>query len=205
MARYNEILVGRYNRFAQKLLGIKGGPPAAQLQSDIGLGIQLFHGRETFLHQGWTSWGKTGAQVGVTASIIQLRNPSNSGILAVIEKITIVNNSVATTDTYNITTGALLVDQATALSGQPRDTRQLSQASGCVYSQGSALAVSGNQLWSTTLAAAAPHDVIVEHPEHEFVLTPGFGLQVSTQLAAGTQRTAIWWRERPLEDGELVQ
>src|SRR5258708_26699837 len=36
MARFNEILVGRYNRYLQKLLGIKGPPPSAQRSPEVG-------------------------------------------------------------------------------------------------------------------------------------------------------------------------
>jgi len=35
MAKFNEILAGRYNRFLQKLFQMKGGPPSAQLSSEI--------------------------------------------------------------------------------------------------------------------------------------------------------------------------
>jgi len=35
MAVYNEIGIGRWNRFIQKLTDIKGSPPARQLASEI--------------------------------------------------------------------------------------------------------------------------------------------------------------------------
>src|SRR5882762_4396490 len=41
MARFNEILTGRYNRFLQKLLQMKGGPPSAQLASEIQPGFNV--------------------------------------------------------------------------------------------------------------------------------------------------------------------
>src|SRR5437879_9618272 len=88
MAAFNEILSGRYNRFLQKLLQMKGGPPAAQLASEVGAQITLYHGSETMYLQGWELFGggyDVGPQVGV-ASAVRLRNPGNSGVVGVVTK-----------------------------------------------------------------------------------------------------------------------
>src|SRR5438445_12035826 len=88
MAAFNEILSGRYNRFLQKLLQIKGGPPAAQLASEVGAQITLYHGSETTYLQGWELFGggyDVRPQVGV-ASAVGLRHAGNSGVVGVVTK-----------------------------------------------------------------------------------------------------------------------
>src|SRR5260370_7764711 len=57
MARYNEILTGRYNRLLQKLLQMKGGPPAPQLASEISPQLSIPDlGVESRFHLGWNSF-----------------------------------------------------------------------------------------------------------------------------------------------------
>src|SRR5260370_3026691 len=96
MARYNEILTGRYNRLLQKLLQMKGGPPAPQLASEISPQLSIPDlGVESRFHLGWNRFGfaiNTAAGVG-TASAAQFRNPPNSKVIRVIHKI-LVETSV---------------------------------------------------------------------------------------------------------------
>src|SRR5258708_20335578 len=92
MARYNEILTGRFNRLLQKLLQMKGGPPAPQLASEISPQLSIPDlGVESRFHLGWNSWGfaiNTGGAVG-TASPAQFGNPPNSNVIRAIPNITI--------------------------------------------------------------------------------------------------------------------
>src|SRR5260370_2123300 len=78
MARFNEILVGRYNRFLQRLLSMKGGPPAPQLASEIQpqMDVEALPVELRFL-LGWHLYQNTvsqGASVGNAAGV-QIRNP----------------------------------------------------------------------------------------------------------------------------------
>src|SRR5258707_6598107 len=84
MARFNEILVGRYNGFLQKLLSMKGGPPAAQLATEIGVNIGLFHGVENRYLEGWLRFGLNSSVTGGVAQFaaIRWRNPATSNIVA---------------------------------------------------------------------------------------------------------------------------
>src|SRR5258708_12286195 len=92
MARYNEILTGRFNRLLQKLLQMKGGPPAPQLASEISPQLSIPDlGVESRFHLGWNSWGfaiNTGGAVG-TASASQLPNPPHSQAIAAHHTLTL--------------------------------------------------------------------------------------------------------------------
>src|SRR5260370_16724185 len=91
MAEYNEILVGRFNRSLQKLLGMKGGPPAAQLSGEIMPVLPFTLGVENRYLEGFTMYGAapgpTGG-VGQTA-VIRLLNPINSNLLVILHFLTL--------------------------------------------------------------------------------------------------------------------
>src|SRR5712664_282468 len=86
MARFNEILVGRFNRALQKLFSMKGGPPAAQLASEITTNVQFNQMGNDFRYlEGWDIFGNQiflAASVGNTAGY-RLRNPGGSNVIAV--------------------------------------------------------------------------------------------------------------------------
>src|SRR5260370_33791823 len=101
MAKFNESLVGRFNRFLQRFLSMKGGPPSAQLSTEIASQIELDNAGwlENRFPMGWRSYGGFAigaAAVGQTSAVF-LRNPTTSGIIAVIEKLTIVMGAAAST------------------------------------------------------------------------------------------------------------
>src|SRR5258708_34332947 len=89
MARFNEILVGRFNRFLQKWLSMKGGPPSPQLATEIQPNFNFFSGAENRALENWFLYGTFSSQAAVALqnSFFQLRNPSKSGAPAVIEAI----------------------------------------------------------------------------------------------------------------------
>src|SRR5258708_40367383 len=93
MARFNEILAGRYNRYLQKLFVLKGGPPSAQLASEVMPTFSFFTGVENRYLAGWDRFGNSSSQAGVAAvtSGIRLRNPLGSGTIAVDENIFVLN------------------------------------------------------------------------------------------------------------------
>src|SRR5437879_1331505 len=90
MARYNEILVGRFNRFLQKVFAMKGEPPAPQLAGEISPNFQLFSGVENRYLEAWDRFaaGVNVAPVAGNLSGIRLRNPAGSNIVAVLERVT---------------------------------------------------------------------------------------------------------------------
>src|SRR5467141_951604 len=97
MARFNEILAGRYNRFLQKLFQLKGGPPSAQLASEVMPVFPFFTGVEHRYLEGWDRYAIFLTQPAVAAqnSALRIRNPATSNIVIVIEGIIFKNNSGA--------------------------------------------------------------------------------------------------------------
>src|SRR5712664_893962 len=97
MALYNEILVGRFNRALQKLFGMKGGAPSRQLSSEISVNVEFPLGVEFRYLETWDRFsialniGPVAAQNGA----IRFRNPANSNVVAVIEKLTVFQQTGA--------------------------------------------------------------------------------------------------------------
>jgi hypothetical protein len=207
MALQNEILVGRYNRFLQKLFQLKGGAPAPQLSSEIGVSHPLFHGHENRLIEGWTTWSyviSLGASVGNTNGF-RLRNPVGSNVIAIIEKLTLVGSS-ATTFQPSVELEATAVDLGTAqqLLTKPRDGRQgANNFPNCKASSaqpGVALGT-GAVVVVATQAINANIDVIVQ-ADQQISLAPGFALNYSSGSANTNSGWVVYWRERPLEELE---
>src|SRR5258708_36356772 len=94
MAIFNEILEGRFNRGLQKLFAIKGKPPVRQVGGEIMPVHPLYSGRENLFLAGWNLYGQFGSASSVRAQVtaIPFRNPPNSNIAAVIEKLTLFHS-----------------------------------------------------------------------------------------------------------------
>src|SRR5712664_1212000 len=121
MAKFNEILVGRYNRFLQKVLSMKGGPPSAQLSTeiqpqfsfpDLGKEVRIFLGWDHFYFSANVPAGGVG-----NISALKIRNPVANNVIVVVEKVTFtgavnaapfINRQVPSTDFANLFTGAFM-------------------------------------------------------------------------------------------------
>src|SRR5215472_15093243 len=121
MALYNEILSGRFNRAIQKYLGIKGGPPAAQLASDIAFTWEFPLGNEFRILESWaifmTTANMTAPGVGNRVGF-RLRNPAASNVVTVLQKVTYAN-IVGTVDGPFATFQTIATDLNVA-AGAPR-------------------------------------------------------------------------------------
>ena len=67
MAQFTELLVGRFNRFFQKYLQMKGPSPAPQLATEIAAAFSLDLDSDTYYRRGWERFGNT-AQVTAVAA-----------------------------------------------------------------------------------------------------------------------------------------
>src|SRR5260370_39185827 len=95
MAKCNEINVGRFNRALQKSLQLKGGPPSAQLASEVMPILAFFRGAEDRSLESWyrfASWAQCVATV-AAHGVAQLRNPKTSGAIVVVERISFNNQT----------------------------------------------------------------------------------------------------------------
>src|SRR5260370_18480671 len=125
MARYNEILVGRYNRMLQKLFGMKGGVVAPQLASEISAAFPLFSGVENRYLESWNRFTSVVNQVALagTPAQWQLRN-TTSNVIAVIEKLTISSSTAQLVAvTTDLTPGQALSATVAVTVPDPRDGR----------------------------------------------------------------------------------
>src|SRR5258707_3416526 len=202
MAKFNEILVGRYNRFLQKLLSMKGGPPASQLSTEISVNIGLFHGVENRYLEGWLRFGLNSSVTGGAAQFaaIRWRNPANSNIVAVFEKLSIQGGAADTPRLQYRSTGVGLTT-VNVLGNVPLDPRgqptsSLIQSQTVNYTAAILTVMQGN-----LSANNQNYDFIVEENQ-ELPLFPGDDLTLFSTTAATTLFASALWRERFLEDSE---
>lgn len=207
MAIYNEILSARFARALQKITGIKGGVPAKQLSGEIMPVFPLFWGAENRYLE---SWNRFAMAQSVTASVgnlsgVKFRNPKNSGIVAVFEKISFLNATAAAVEERvwmgPDSVGADLPTPVT--TGVMRFDARGSQVSAMSLSVGAVASPFGGaqEVSDFLVPANASADVIVTDIQ-EFPLLPGDSL---FEAAAGTNTavfTVTWWRERQLEESE---
>src|SRR5260370_11139907 len=202
MARYNEILVGRYNRFLQKLFGMKGGPPTPQLASEIAPAFPLFSGSENRYLEGWDLFAGTTflpAQVAATVGF-QIRNPTGSNVIAVLEKISFDAGSAVN---ISISQGAT-ADLPTIVTAVGRGDGRARSNPTCIASSSIASPANlGNVMGNFPVAgvAANPYEVITTENQ-ECTLFQGGGHRIVTNSNNTTLFVNIWCRERFLEDSE---
>lgn len=203
MALYNEILVGRFNRALQKLLGLKGGPPAPQLAGEIAPSLPLPWGREMRALESWFTFAFT-AGIGAAAgqqSVARMRNPANSNVVAVFERICV---ALVLTDQpllQSQASGADLV--VTAFSSQQRLDPRGATGSNLIFSSNT-VGVPAVALINKLQIAGAPNttaDFIITDIE-EIPLLPGDALQVQSNNVNQALNVSWLWRERFLEEGE---
>lgn len=203
MARYNEILAGRYNRMLQKLFQMKGQAPAPQLAGDISVNMQLFNGCENRYLEQWDlfAFGTSVAAVAAINSTLRIRNPAGSNRIAVITKAMI---SAATADTGLINGQATNADLVVSAQNSTRLDARLGVAniSSMIISNSDATHPGGlARKFQTNFPTGGGVDFIL-HQDQEIPLLPGDAYE----LQDGTVNIAInvmfMWRERFLEEGE---
>lgn len=114
MSLFNEILVGRFSGILHKLLNMKEGAPSPTLATDISPGITLESDRPEWMFlAGEFRSGKVAQAVADVANftVAGLFNGQATGVLVIVEAITINNQTVGTLS-YEIRVGT-----TTALTG----------------------------------------------------------------------------------------
>jgi hypothetical protein len=210
VARFNEILVGRFNRFAQKYFGMKGGPVAAQLASEVSMFHEFFSGVENRALEGWFEYWAvfTVVSVAAVATAVRMRNPAGSNVVAVFEKIGTLFSIAADIPHLQMQPTNADLSLLGYQNNARRDARLVPQ--GALVGQQPSLISSGSdathpgglidrQLGIGILNQA--YDFIVS-PDQEITLFPGDALQVTSNVANQNMPVNLMWRERPLEDSE---
>jgi len=209
MARFNEILAGRYNRYLQKLFQLKGGPPAAQLASEVMPVFQFFTGVENRVLEGWHRYGllmsiTAGA---ATNSLVRLRNPITANVIAVMEKLTVSNNTAGNV-IYAVRSGNLSAADAAVINVMANTGRWDSRgqlASVLIISSNSASVATPASPGSTKVQGNAlvgtAYDFI-NTLDQEMLILPGDAVDVLMGTPAVSLDVSWTWRERALEDSE---
>jgi hypothetical protein len=204
MARFNEILAGRYNRFLQKLFVLKGGPPAPQLSSEVMAVFPLFSGAELRILEGWNRYGvgfTVTANAG-TRSGLFIRNPTGSNIIIVIDKFTVFGAAADTPIlSYQYTSTADPV-AAGSVVNSGLDNRGSATPTAHVGSSNAMGSIVGVTIANCLLSATNENYDFVGTDVQELPLAPGSAYILysgALNLAIGGN---IWWRERSLEESE---
>jgi len=197
MAIYNEILAGRFNKGLQKFFSMKGRAVTPQLAGEIMTVLPLFWGVSERFLEGWERFGALFNQAGVAGqnSTARLRNPTGSGVIVVVEKLSFAS---ATSQSASLEYGAN-VDLSPILTSVALDlrTRPVSTAVGSSGNN----APSFNFFALPNIQAGVTFDYIL-FEEQELTILPGTSVSIRTSAANVTLQGNFIWRERPLEDSE---
>lgn len=207
MARFNEILVGRYNRALQKLFGIKGDAPVPILASEIMPSWSLFAGIENRYLESWYRYG-CGIDIPAGAAgkngQVRLRNPTGSNVIAVVEKVTMNPTAVLT---MAVQIGQPSTDLGTLQAGSMKqlDGRQTNAASNLILSSDNTITGAGQiggDIWASQVASGVLGADLIMEENQEIPITPGWCMAIVAKTAATEIQVSIWWRERFLEESE---
>ncbi len=195
MARFNEILVGRFNRGFQKGFGVKGAASVPVLSTEIQPQISVFRGAEDRYLEGWDIFS-----IGVIINALagntngfRLRNPSGSAVIGVIEGFSLWDSA---TQEILVQRGIATTDLATISGAVAYDIRGRTSSSLIVSSTQPGPAIGG----TIERVVVVANTLLVE--QKEIPLTPGSHFEFDTTTANTSTRFNIWWRERFLEESE---
>ncbi len=207
MAKFNEILVGRFNRALQKLLSMKGGPPSAQLATEITPNIQFnAMGQDFRALEDWYRFGiglESAASAG-NQGALRLRNPINSNKIVVIEKISL--GVVGAPSGVNIETQTTNADLATVLpiNANVSWDKRKNVGSVVIASQTNVApaALSLAREFVQLLSSTTYNSIITDN--QEIILSPGEAIQVRSGAVNVAVDGNFWWRERFFEESEAT-
>jgi len=204
MARFNEILAGRFNRALQKITGIKGAASTPQLATEIVPSFSLFWGAECRYLEGWNRFFVRDQQAASAANVnaTRLRNPVGSGIIAVFEKMFYANTG-SLGDFATVSLGPFTGDFAgiVSLAGRFDSRGNPSPSLSITHTQAPAPTQMNNFVQQIVAPVGINYDFILTDIQ-EFTLLPGDAVQMQTNTVNNTSEMCFWWRERPLEDSE---
>ena len=191
MALHNEILVGRFNRWLQKLTGIKAEPPAPQLASEISPNLQFLSGVEDRAMQGWFRFGVSILlAAGTNNASVRLRNNAGSNRLVVFEKLKAGSDAATRVALETQTLNTDLASVVAASSNMAWDKRM---------NQGSPVVISSDQNGNPALSLLRDEVVLTLNSlsqdflvtdDQEVILSPGEAIQMRCITLNTTLRVA---------------
>lgn len=201
MARYNEILVGRFNRFMQKIFSMKGPASLVSLTDELQPTFQFFNGAENRYLESWDRYGAIITQPAVAANFgqIRFRNPVGSNVVVVVEKVTF-SGTLADIALFQVAPQVSDLATAVVLTLSRFDNRGRAQATLLVSRTAAGAGVTPTQ-WQGNFLANTTLDVLTTDLQ-EFPILPGDCLNLGSNTVNQALNVAVWWRERFLEDSE---
>jgi len=202
MARFNEVLVGRFNNGLRKALGMKGAAPAPQVGGELMpiLDLTNLPVEERFLY----GWDRFGAQVSAVAAAGQrssflFRNPLNSNLIVVIEKVVCIGTLQ---DQPFMQMGTTNTDFATIMTTIQRlDARTKRVSSAAVLSFQSLTGLLTQTIIQVSYPVNSGADFIVDEHQ-EVTILPGDAINVVSNVLNQSLNCSLIWRERFLEESE---
>lgn len=177
----------------------------AQLASEMQPVMPFFSGVENRFLESWDRFGFAivgAATVGQTDGV-RLRNPTGSGVVAVLEKMRV---SSALQQEIDVSVGPAAADLTTASFGGSVEARQRARStsvpSSSVASPGALLNIIDRV--GVPGATAFAEVELINTVDQELQILPGWGLQVQSTLNNANLSVSWLWRERALEDSELT-
>ncbi len=201
---YNEIQVGRFLRYFQKLFSMKGTEPREiTLAPEIMPGLLIAAGGpEDWYLQSWAPFGVAMRSPAVVAQVAnaKIRNPAGSNIIALVSR---AHANVLATDQILWSYRAQTADFASLAAAQTLDPRgRVSGGSTVVASFGSGQDLSlGVPIYRSQVLANTITELIWDDSQ-SFPLLPGFELIAGNETVNTVLDTGWRWRERFLEESE---
>ena len=197
-----KLLAGRFNRFVEKLFATKEGRSSLDtISPELQMTYTMLTGVEDRYLQGWNRFAQFMNPTAVAAQFCksQLRNPTGSGVIGVVESIIVANTAADTpsvsliASTTDLTTASTIVNTLDPRGGQQ---------SVLIRSLGTTVAGAPNVLLVGAYAANGAFQFI-QNSNQEIPILPGQAIIITS---AGTNQTVFMtfvWRERVLEPSEL--
>ena len=200
---FNEILVGRLNRYVQKLLMIKN-TALRSLSPDLICTMQIQNGVEDRYLQGWQRFMFTTTQAAVAAanSAVELRSAPNSGILLVVEKATVLPAATSLVQMVVQKNSSDLAGGVLALSQNRIDSRSNPSPSAIASTGTAAIGSIGASVFRMLSSSTAPFELILTL-DQEVTILPGDAFFLIDETVNQQCSFSIMWRERVLESSEL--
>lgn len=211
MAKFNEILVGRFASGLQRLFGLKGATGVSQLASEVQPVHALYSGVENRYLEGWNRFGQLQnvAAVALNTSVFRMRNPAKSNVVVVVEKLTMQPFSGTSA---TLSRGTAVADLATIGQvntrldnrGNPNPNLITSFQNTTVGAPALTAPVPLAETLNNSVAGEGGSllDYILTENQ-ELTILPGDALQVAADGVNTALNVAIIWRERILEESEL--
>lgn len=205
MAKYNEILSGRFNRALQKMFAMKGEVPSPQLGGEVMPAI-CFEDMESVELRPLNGWFRynygivCNASAGVKSGV-RWRNPTGSNVIVVVEYVDIITGAA---DSVYVRLTAQNTDLTTAgftMGGSLQSVLD-ARASVMIGSAQTSPPASAGVIRQPAIGATSSFTNLVMDANQEICLWPGMTLQFDTAGVNESLTVFVLHRERLLEEME---